>query len=333
MAANEVPMSTIAPVETPHNVLGLGCWTFGGDAWGGQDDADSLPAMQAAFEAGLTHFDTADSYGKGRSEELVGKAIHGFRDKIFLATKGFPPFREPERVTGAVFKEKVDASLKRLNTDWIDLYYIHWPVEGLDMRPVMEGLEEYRAQGKIKAIGVSNFSVEQMEQVSEVGQINAHQFCYNLFWRYPERDVIPYCIEKNIAVVSYSSIAQGILTGKFGREVSFPQGDHRKTMVMFLPEVWPHVYEGVEELKALSAEAQRPLLDLAIRWVARQAGMTTVLVGVRNTEQVRKNAAAMVGQIDERVFDRMTEISERVMAKIPDTGNIFRFYPGRAKPY
>ncbi len=320
--ALETPAVTIPPVDKEHGVVGLGCWAFGGRQWGGQDDADSLSAMQAALRCGMNHFDTAAAYGNGRSESVVGQFIRDTRDRIFLATKG-----NAYDASGDTIRKSIDESLERLGVDAIDLYYIHWPSKGKDLRPVMEALEEGRAAGKIRAIGVSNYSVEQMEQVSEVGRIDAHQLCYSLLWRFGERDVIPYCAENNIAVVSYSSIAQGILTGKFARDVEFPDTDQRKNMILFAPEAWPHVYEAVEQFKALAARADRPLTHLAIRWVAARKDITSVLVGARNAKQAEQIAAAMQGEIAPEILDEMTAISDEVAPKIPDVGNIFRWYP------
>ena len=317
----------ILPLETEHSMLGLGCWSFGGTQWGGQEDADSLSAMEAALRCGITHFDTAAGYGRGRSEQVVGRFLLGRRDQVFLATKG-----STADLTRQAMRKLVDQSLERLGTDVIDLYYVHWPRSGKDLRPWMEGLEEARARGQIRAIGVSNFSVAQMEQVSEVGTVDAHQLCYNLIWRFAERELIPYCRERGIAVVTYSSIAQGILTGKFPRKPQFREGDQRPQTVPFDPQVWPYVYEGVQALKALAQEVGRPLVHLAIPWLARRPGVTSVLVGARNGTQVEENAAAMmrrpgIPEIPDEVYERMTAIGDRVMAHMPDTGNIFRYYP------
>ncbi|NPV45980.1 MAG: aldo/keto reductase [Armatimonadetes bacterium] len=316
------PVIKIEPVDKPQCALGLGCWAFGGSQWGGQEDEDSRAAMQAAYDLGVNHFDTAQGYGAGRSEQLVGEFLQGRRDEVYLATKFFP-----SEQTAQYARDQLEVSRQRLQTDYIDLFYIHWPKTGADLRPVMEGLEAERSKGRLLSIGVSNFSPEQMDQVSEVGKIDAHQLCYNLFWRYPERDVIPYCVEHDIAVVTYSSIAQGILTGKFPKEPTFKEGDSRPGTVYFDPEVWPHVYEGVERLKALSEECQRTLTHLAIRWVLAQPGVASELVGARNAQQMQDNAAALDGDIPADVFSRMTEISDEVMSHIPDVGNIFRFYP------
>ena len=314
-------MPRIGNVDKEHGVLALGCWTFGGTQWGGQDDGDSMKAMQKAFELGLRHFDTATGYGRGHSEQLVGRFLKGKRDQVFLASKQSAVAEKDQ------YLASIEKSLRRLDTDHIDLYYIHWPRSDMDMRPTMEALMEAKSQGKIGAIGVSNFSVDQMEQVAEVGVIDAHQLCYNLLWRWGENQVIPYCVEGGIAVVTYSSIAQGILSGKFPRNPVFKEGDQRPETVLFGDEAWPVAYEAVEEMKAVAEKARRPLAHLAIRWVCEQQGVTSVLVGARDASQVEANAAAMEGEIAEEDLSALTAISDRAKAGIPDTGNIFRYYP------
>ena len=306
--------------------LGLGCWSFGGDAWGGQADDDSLAAMKTALELGIHHFDTAIAYGGGRSERVVGQFIreHDARERIFLASKGNMPDMKPEQAVKQLTK-----SLDNLNVDAIDLYYIHWPRSNKDMRPVMEQLERMREQGRIKAIGVSNFSVEQMQQVGEVGTVDAHQLCYSLFWRQPEAEIIPYCRENGIAVVTYSSLAQGILTGKFPREPGFPEGDQRPNAVIWFQEaIWPTVHEATERLKALAEREGQPLTHLAIQWALNQPGIDGVLVGARDGGQARENIAALGAQVPGEVLAEMTRISEQVMGVLPaDQWNIFGMNP------
>ena len=154
-----------------------------GGSWYAKDvsDADLLSTLEAAYRSGIRHFDTAAGYGNGRSETLLGRFLEGKRESVFLASKS-----HTDDLTAAASLAEVEGSLRRLAVEFIDLYYIHWPRAGRDMRPVMEGLEAARAQGKIGAVGVSNFSVAQMEQVSEVGRIDVHQLGYNLLWRYAE---------------------------------------------------------------------------------------------------------------------------------------------------
>jgi aryl-alcohol dehydrogenase-like predicted oxidoreductase len=230
-------------------------------------------------------------------------------------------------MTGAAMLAEVDGSLRRLGTDYIDLYYIHWPRSGRDMRPTMEGLEQARRQGKIRSVGVSNFSAQQMQQVQEVGTIDAHQLGYNLIWRYAESEVIPFCSEHGIAVVTYSSIAHGILTGKFARVPDLSPGDQRHRILPFRADVWPHVYAGVEKLKTIAAELDRPLMHLAIRWILSRPGITSVVVGARNREQSEANFGALSGAIPAEVFARMTTISDEIVAHVPDEGNLFNHHP------
>ena len=317
-----VPTVQIPPVPMPLCPLALGGSVFGSDAWSGPQRADLADAIAGALACGIRHFDTASDYGGGASERLLGERLAARRQEVFLASKA-----SLDVMDAGLMLAKVEESLARLQTDVIDLYYIHWPRAGQDLRPLMEGLERARAQGKIRAVGVSNFSVAQMQQVAEVGRIDAHQLGYNLFWRGAEAEIIPYCRAHQIAVVTYSSIAQGILAGKYGPQPQFGPGDGRAGTVHFEPAVWPHVYAAVEELKLLAAEVERPLAHLAIRWVLQQPGINTAVVGAKNRRQVEDNAAALAGVIPASIFARMTAISDRLAAVLPDTGNVYRYYP------
>ena len=315
----------IGPGSKQSARLALGCWSFGSKQWTGQEDDHLLAAMATALDNNITHFDTAVDYGDGYSELLIGRFLSedpARRERVFLASK-----ENPAEVSAAHMLAAVDGSRQRMQTDLIDLYYIHWPRTGTDLRPLMEGLETARQQGKIGAVGVSNFSVEQMAQVAEVGTIDAHQLNYNLFWRYKEQDVIPYCVENQIAIVTYSSIAHGILSGKFERALMLSEGDQRHGILLFRDDVWPHIYEAVEQLKALAAEVNRPLVHLAIRWVLHQQGITSVLVGARNARQVEQNVEAMEGEIPDWVFERMTVLSDETLRHIPNLGNVYGYYP------
>ncbi len=287
-----------------------------------EEDRNLRGAIEAAYHYGIRHFDTGARYGGGHSEELYGEFIRGKREQIFLASKS-----DTSEMTAPAMLAEVDGSLRRLATDYLDLYYIHWPKAGRDMRPTMEGLELARRQGKVRAVGVSNFSVDQMRQVQEVGTIEAHQLGYNLLWRYPENDVIPFCAENGIAVVAYSTLAHGILTGKFEMTPVLADRDQRHNILPFRADVWPHVYEGVEKLKAIAGELRRPLMHLAIRWSLARPGITLVIFGARNREQAEANVQALAGVIPDSVFDRMTAISDEIVAHVPNVGNLFNHYP------
>lgn len=291
----------------------------------GEEDANLKGAMNAAFESGIRHFDTASGYGEGHSEQLYGSFLRengAGREEFFLASKADPAETSADAMTAAI-----DASLQRLGSDYIDLYYVHWPRTGVDMRPRMEALERAREAGKIRAVGVSNFSIEQMQQVQRVGTIDAHQLGYNLLWRYAEEDLIPFCVAHDIAVVTYSSLAHGILTGKFGEVPDLPAGDQRHRILPFRNDIWPHVYAGVEQLKAIAREIDRPLMHLAIRWILSRPGISSVIVGARNREQSQATLGALAGEIPDGLIERMTQISDEIVRHVPNEGNLFNHHP------
>lgn len=301
--------------------IGLGCWPLGGDQWGRQENGESIDTIRSAYEAGVTHFDTAQAYGRGHGEELIGKTLNDVRDHIVIATKAF--FLPKEKVEAAV-----TASLKRLQTDWIDIFYIHWPKKGADLQGMMESLERLREKKIIRCIGVSNFSVRDMQEVMKAGVIDYCQVCYNILWRRGEGELIPFCNQNNIGIVTYSSLAEGILTGKFGKEVDFPKDDHRKYTVFFDKDLWPKIYESVEKLKVVASRGNLSLTHCAIQWLLAKQGVVSVLTGARNPSQIKNNLAALkLESVDKTMLEKLTEISNHLAPLIPDIGNIFKWYP------
>ena len=296
--------------------LGLGGWVFGGKQWGGQNDRDSREVMEAAYASGIRHFDTAAGYG--HSERVVGEFLRDKREHVFLASKVFPN-------GGAVkVRTTLESSLERLRTDRIDLYYLHWPVSGYAIREQMEAMAQAREEGLIGAIGVSNYSVSQLGEALQVAPVDFIQLGYHLLWRVIEKDVVPFCQRQGIRIVTYSALAQGILTGKFPRNPEFPQGDVRNEGVIhFRKDYWPRVYAAVEELKELADKAGRPLSHLAIRWCTAQPGIHTVLMGARKLAQLRENVAAMEGEIDPAILKEMTRISDELRPHLPEAKTLF----------
>ena len=314
---------TIGAPGKPQLPLGLGGSWFVPYSAPGDEDAALLDAISACYEAGLRHFDTGAGYGNGHSEELYGRFLKGRRSEIFLASKA-----DPAQTTAAAMLAEVEGSLRRLETDFIDLYYIHWPRSGRDMRPAMEGLETARRQGKIGAVGVSNFSVAQMQQVAEaVGRSRRTNSATTSSGATPRPTLSPIAAEHGIAVVSYSSLAHGILTGKFGPKPELAERDQRNRILPFRADIWPHVYPGVEKLKAIAAELDRPLMHLAIRWILAQPDITLALIGARNRAQADANAAALEGDIPPEIFARMTAISDEIVRHVPNEGNLFNHHP------
>lgn len=314
-------MTSIHSALNPISKLGLGCWAFGGKDWGGQRDEDSLAAMSAAWEAGITHWDTALGYGSGRSERLCGNFLQGKWDRVFLATKANIG-RKPDSLIKSLHK-----SLKNLGTDSVNLFYIHYPRSGLDMRPHMELLERERDRGTIGAIGISNFSVAQMEHISEAGRIDVCQIGYNLLWRRPEKDIIPWCIRHGIAIVTYGTLAMGILTGKFPERPTFAGDDVRPVTVYFREEVWPGLCTTTQKLNSIADRCGIPLHHLAIRWAAAQPGISSVLVGARNAEQVKSNAEAWNHDLPENILEELSALSDDVDRLYGDETSIFGYHP------
>lgn len=300
--------------------LGIGCWAFGRTGWGEQRDEDSFAAMDAAWRRGVRHWDTAIAYGDGHSERLLGEFLRGRRDEVCLATKGVPG-EHPDSIIGLI-----ESSLEHLETDRIDIYYLHWPRRGIDLRPHAERLEQLRERGVLRWIGVSNFSVEDMRQVGEACHVDVHQTCLNLFWRRAEADVMPYCTRHDIAVVAYSPLAQGILAGRFAEHPTFADNDGRRDTVFFRPEVWPELHGAVGDLQRLAASVARPVHHLALQWVAHERGVS-IVVGVRNGQQAEDAATALRDPIPAELLQAATAISDRVCTHLPDVPNIFAYDP------
>ncbi len=300
--------------------LGLGCWQFGDMGAGTPPPEEAVGLIREAFQLGITHFDTAQDYGNGRSETVLGQAIRPFSEEAFVSSK----------MHACGFQETLDGvarSLKRLQRDFIDLFYVHWPRTGLDIRPMIEALETLRARGALRYIGVSNFSVPDLESAAAAGRIDACQLCYNLLWRYPERDVIPWCRARSVSVITYSSMAQGLLSDAPRRPDGFAKGDARGNTLYYRSDVWPRVKDGVEAMQRMALHAGSSLSALAIQWVLGRPGVSASLVGARSREQISGNLAASKGSLSPSVDAELTALSDRVMRGIPDVGNIFLFYP------
>jgi myo-inositol catabolism protein IolS len=299
--------------------LGLGCWEFSDIGSGRPDDEGSIGIIRAARDMGVVHFDTAQSYGDGHSESVVGRALEP-SEGLYIASKCRAADKQ-STISG------VEQSLRLLRRAWIDLFYIHWPRTEFDLRPMMEGLEELRARSLIRRIGVSNFSVADMENVAEAGKIDVHQMCYNLLWRFPERDIIPYCIDRGIELVAYSTIAQGLLSDKVRGPDTFAKGDARATTIYYKPDVWPHVQRSVHAMREAARRHGLPLSTLAIRWVLSRPGVVSVLVGARSKAQVRSNVESASAAIASEAEQELSALSQEAAKHLPDVGNIFLHYP------
>lgn len=269
----------------------MGTWQAGKAMWVGIEDEQTIAAIRAAFEAGIDTVDTAAVYGNGHSEEIVAKALSDVRERVVYATKVFANQLKYDRVI-----EACDRSLKNLQTDYIDLYQIHWPSgsfnsEIVPIEETMRALSDLKQQGKIRAIGVSNFSRTQLAEASQYGRIDSLQPPYSLFWRQVEKDAMPYCMENNISIIAYSSLAQGLLTGKFGPGHKFEEGDIRNKNKLFKAENYQRAQTALTQLRPIAERHQCSLGQLAIAWLISQP-QTNAIVGARNAEQSVQNAKA-----------------------------------------
>jgi len=289
----------------------MGTWQAGKIMWAGIEDAESVRAIRAAFDAGITTFDTAEEYGKGHSERIIAKALSQVRKKAVYATKVSPNHLTYDQVTDACHR-----SLKNLNTDYIDLYQIHWPAGSWGSKSVpigetLSAMNDLKRAGKIRAIGVSNFSRLQLEQAARYGEIDSLQPPYSLFWRHAEGDLIPYCVESGITVLAYSSLAQGILAGKFGPNYQFKKGDHRSRNRLFQPENARRVERALEALRPIAQRSGLTLGQLALAWVIAHPG-TCAIAGARNTAQVVENAKAAYILLSEEYIRELDAIGRLV---------------------
>ncbi|SMH30693.1 Predicted oxidoreductase [Picosynechococcus sp. OG1] len=290
----------------------LGTWQAGKRNWADIDDQEIVAGIRAAVDAGITTIDTAEIYGDGDSERRVAEAIAPQRDQVTLLTKVFANHLHHDQVITAC-----ENSLNRLQTDYIDLYQIHWPAGtwNSDLVPIAEtmaALNQLKEQGKIRAIGVSNFSLAQLQEAMEHGQIDSIQPPYSLFWRAIEREIQPFCAAQQISILAYSSLAQGLLTGKFGPDHQFAAGDHRSHNRLYAdPENYQRVQTALGLLKPIATTKNCTLAQLAIAWLIRQP-QTNAIVGARNAQQAIANAQAIDVELTAKDLEAIDHIGRTV---------------------
>lgn len=273
--------------------VGLGTWAIGGWMWGGTDEAQSIDTIHRAVDKGIGLVDTAPVYGFGRSEEIVGKALaNGRRDQVALATKAALNWNDDQDkvwrdATASRIEREVEDSLKRLQTDRIDIYQIHWPDPKTPMEETAQALEKLYQAGKIRAIGVSNFTPSQMDELRKSVPLHSLQPPYNLFERGIEQDILPYCRDNGIATITYGGLCRGLLTGKMREDTQFTGDDLRKNDPKFQGDRYRQYLNAVAELDQFARERyQKNVLALALRWLVDQPGVTTALWGARKPEQL-----------------------------------------------
>jgi aryl-alcohol dehydrogenase-like predicted oxidoreductase len=271
--------------------VAIGTWAIGGWMWGGTDEAESIATIQAALVHGINVVDTAPVYGFGRSEEIVGRAIaeSRLRSQVIIATKvglQWEGGKVSRNASRARIMQEVEDSLRRLRTDYIDIYQIHWPDPLITIEETADAMHMLLAQGKIRAIGVSNFSVGQMERFRRIAPLHVLQPPYNLFERGIEAGVLPYCRENKIAMLGYGALCRGLLSGRMRADTVFDGDDLRRADPKFLPPRFAQYLAAVQRLDRLAQRYGKRAIHLAVRWMLDQ-GITTALWGARHPDQLQ----------------------------------------------
>jgi aryl-alcohol dehydrogenase-like predicted oxidoreductase len=271
--------------------VAIGTWAIGGWMWGGTDEAESVATIRAAIEHGINLVDTAPVYGFGRSEEIVGKSIaeSGLRSDVVIATKvglQWEGGKVSRNASRARIVREVEESLRRLRTDYIDIYQVHWPDPLITIEETADAMHMLFVQGKIRAIGVSNFSVCQMERFRRVAPLHVLQPPYNSFERGIEIDLLPYCRDNKIGMLGYGALCRGLLSGRMRADTAFDGDDLRRTDPKFIRPRFAQYLAAVDRLDRLAQRFGKRVIHLAVRWMLDQ-GITAALWGARHPNQLQ----------------------------------------------
>ena len=306
----------------------LGCWALGGGyTWGEQEEADSIATVHAALDLGINTFDTAEFYGGGRSEEVLGKALQGRRDSAVISTKVWV-----ENMTREGLIRSCEGSLKRLGTDHIDLYLIHWPNREVALEETLEAMLSLERSGKVRSIGVCNFGAGDLEAACTISPPAVNQLPYSLLFRAVEFEVLDACLEHKVPVLAYSALAQGLLTGKF---TSAEDVDDERARVRFYSKDRPGtvhdepgyermVFPALAQIRSNCEAAGVSMAHAAILWLLQRPAVQAVLVGARTPEQVRKNAEVFNFVLPEQTVRELAEITDALKAAMGPNPDMWR---------
>ena len=310
----------LGETEIDVSVYSLGCWPFaGGVVWGDQDDNDSIAAVGAALEAGITCFDTAEGYESGRSERVLGKALGSRRSNAVIATKV-----SPNHLTTVDVASACERSLTNLGTDYIDLYQIHWPNHDIPISETVRALEDLKSSGKVRAIGVSNFGVLDLTEMVGLTTCASNQIPYSLLWRVIEHEVRPVCVANDVGIICYTPLSQGLLTGRYKTAWDVPDGLARTRHYSSNRPLAKHGESGCEEevfaaiakIQAISDEIGQPMASVALAWLRQQKGVSTILVGARNKAEVGMNLPALELKLSDEIVNRLDIASDPVKERL-----------------
>jgi len=302
------------------SAISMGLWNIAGDAtWGAQDERDSIEAIEAALACGINFFDTAEAYGGGYSEEVLGKTRGSRRREVVIGRKA-----SSDHMGGEDLISACEGRLNRLRTDYIDLYMLHWPHCEVPFEETMGAMTDLIEQGKVRVAGVSNFGARDLGDILGQGRVEANQLAYNLLFRAVEFEVLPACLESGVSVTCYSSLAQGLLTGKFASADDVPEGRARTRHFSDTRPQVRHGEAGAEEetfgairrVRRIAEDVGAPMNHVALAWLLAQPGVASVIAGARNAEQARRNAAAGDLKVDREAIDGLTEATDALKTKL-----------------
>ena len=302
------------------STISMGCWAIaGGSTWGTQDEKEALRAIKTAHDRGINFFDTAEAYGDGYSEKLLGQAVKNFREDVVIASKVSPGNLEPKDL-----RTSCENSLRRLGTDYIDVYYIHWPSREIPVAKTLETMEQLKKEGKIRSIACSNFGENDFTELLQQGSVDANQLPYNLLFRAIEFDIQPICVENEVSITCYSPIAQGLLTGKFSGPEEVPEGRARTRHFSRNRPQARHQEQGAEKLtfstlekiRKISEQTDENMVHLALSWLISRQGVASVIVGARNPDQIKENTRAGEIKLPPEIQKKLTEATEDLKEKL-----------------
>lgn len=306
--------TSIAGTNLRPSRIGLGTWAIGGTQWGGTDEKQSINTIHAALDKGITLVDTAPAYGFGESEKIVGRALQqdNKRQNVVLSSKCGMNWNDEGAFrdgTAARIRREIDDSLQRLQTDHIDIYHVHWPDPKADMAETAGAMKEILDAGKIRAIAVSNFTVEELEEFKKTAPVHVIQPPYNIFERGIEKDILPYAEKQDISTLLYGSLCRGLLSGKMSENTTFEGDDLRNGDPKFQADRFPQYIAAVNELdQYVQNKYDKRVIHLAVRWVLDQPGTSTALWGGRRPDQMNGIEEIMNWQLDQTDMKAVNEI-------------------------
>lgn len=303
--------TTLGKTGIEVSTITFGCWELGNDGkWTFTSDDNNIAALRQAFDRGVTIFDSAEGYGNGHSETVVGKALSGIRTQCVIASKV-----SPSHLHAGDVRRAVETSLKNLGTDYLDIYYIHWPNTEVPLAETLGEFDKLKAEGLIRAIGVSNFSLEQLEAAVKLTRIDILQLEYSLLKRDAEDGILPFCIAHDIGFTSYSSLAKGILTGAYhlGKAKVSP-ADFRAERRLFLPEHLEKETELLYLMKDLADRQGVSISQVALAWLLSRPGLTTAIIGTQSAKHLDENLAAAGVVLPVDMLDQLDAMSAKVLA-------------------